>query len=169
MTPCRVLLAALSAVALVAGVVAIRRALDAGPVYSVDQVRAGLVSNPRAWLGRTLQVRGIVPSYYCPGPISLSCPPAPSTTLHSVARTSERFLPLFFGSANGEASIFRSVPIFHSLLPGPQHLLRGRAAIYRVRLQSLASDACGYRPCYVAVLIDAAPDPLLRPLPTSRP
>jgi hypothetical protein len=169
MTPCRALLAALSAVALVAGVVAIQRALDAGPVYSVDQVRVGLVNNPRAWLGRTIRVRGIVPSYYCPGPISLSCPPAPSTTLHSVARASDRSLPLFFGSAEGEASLFQSEPILRSLLPGPQHLLRGRAAVYRVRLQALAGDVCGYWPCYVTVLIDAAPDPLLRPLPPIQP
>lgn len=169
MTPCRALLAILLAAALVAGVVAIQRALDVGPVYSVDQVRVGLVSNPRAWLGRTLQVRGIVPSYYCPGPISVSCPSTPSTTLHSVARASERSLPLFFDSADAGTSLLQGEPILRSLLPGPQHLLRGRAAVYRVRLQAPAGDVCGYWPCYVAVLIDAAPDPLLRPLPPIQP
>jgi hypothetical protein len=163
------LLAVLLAATLVAGAVAIQRALDSGPVYSVDQVSAGLVRDPHAWLGRTLLVRGIVPAYYCPGPISVSCPPTPPTTLHSAARASGRSLPLFFGSADPGTSILQSEPILRSLLPGPQHLLRGRAAVYRIRVQTLGGDVCGYWPCYAAVLIDAAPDPLLRPLPRIHP
>src|SRR5207237_4394068 len=51
---------ALAGVGVVAAVVGLVLAVvtPAGPVYTVAQVAAGLAHHPRAWVGRTVTVRG---------------------------------------------------------------------------------------------------------------
>src|SRR5437763_623205 len=55
-----VLAVALAGVGLVVAVVGVVLAVvtPAGPVYTVAQVAAGLTHQPRAWMGRTVTVRG---------------------------------------------------------------------------------------------------------------
>ncbi len=45
-------------VLMLAAILVVARLLDSEPVYSVDQVRAGLAGAPRSWLGRTILVEG---------------------------------------------------------------------------------------------------------------
>src|SRR5438105_1189254 len=48
---------------------------DSGPTYTVAQVRAGLLHKPRAWVGRTVLVHGMLYTGFCPA--GASCPYMP--------------------------------------------------------------------------------------------
>lgn len=54
----RVAVAVLSAAILLSLAAAVQSRGAAGPVYTVEQVKAGLAHHPSAWIGRTIRVKG---------------------------------------------------------------------------------------------------------------
>jgi hypothetical protein len=153
-----------------------------GPVYTVAQLRAGLADNPRAWIGRTLLVRGVAI-----GPIGLSCPPNASCPLAwpalidagagngptlplvavSVGRVLRipsvsvgRVLPLSLGPADPLLALLRRLPLVGRLVPGPQVLRWGKPTIYRVQVQDVAGPSPNAALPYRVLLLDPGPYPL---------
>jgi len=125
-----------------------------GRVYGVSQVIAGLNRDPRAWVGRTVLVRGaglrLLPGcgagHWC---LEGLYEPA--------ARRRGAVLLLEPGPADPLVARLRRVPILDGVAPLPQRLRGGAAAVYRVRFQAAPRQSCDARPCVTAILVDAAP------------
>jgi hypothetical protein len=167
-------------------VMTIQRATTAGPVFSVATVQSGLRSNPYAWLGRTVRVRGAgimlnrglnaigqAPPIFLLTDVSVldsRLLPRGAATQSTPRTTTSRiqFVPyglpaigsgllVHYGVQDPLWAMLRRLPGLGALAPQPQHFdVRTNPVIYRIRLQPVAGD-CGPSPCYHAVLVDAAP------------
>jgi hypothetical protein len=144
-------------------------ARDHGPSYTVSQVQAGLAHDPRAWTNRTLRLRGVATAVGCwvtaagLGEDGMKrtdwCPP-PRFVLGDADPTAVAALPLAWTSPDPLLAIGRRVPPLSALLPAPQAVDWGEAAVYRVRVLAQTQTYCGARVCYEALLLDAAPGAL---------
>lgn len=131
-----------------------------GPVYSVAAVQARLADDPRAWVGRTVWVRGRAIAcalrserehLRCvPTAPRLADPDAASVGTPLLLREEPEPLP----------DLLRRAPFLGSVLPAPRVVVWWRVAVYWVRLQAGAAGRCGAAPCYVAWLLDTIPDPV---------
>ncbi len=91
------------------------RADDA--IYTVDQVRAGLLQDPSSWVGRMIRVRGVLqgPFVFC-GNVN----PCPPKTLGLVDDGngiigSDQYLPVMPGNTLSIASLQYNVPFTYGL------------------------------------------------------
>ena len=127
------------------------------PIYSVDQVYAGLWVHPSAWIGRTVRVRGVeisasdyrgntwgqlLSTTWRPGMstndvISLVIVPQPPDPW--LARLRRVPLPAVIGR----------------LLPQPQAPHNGQPAVYRLTLRDPNSCMSLTSPCPAGVVVDA--------------
>jgi hypothetical protein len=134
-----------------------RRGARDGPVYTVNQVTAGLSQHPVAWSGRTIRVRGLIEQSYatCGGPVGWCVPssyilvgypsaqpnlPIPTLTLHP--------------EADPVLNALRRIPGLGTWIARPQPLLG--TGVFLLKLRAVTTrNQCGAAPCYVAVLVDA--------------
>lgn len=152
---------AIASLALIAIVVTVAVARPHGPdtIYSITAVHNGVATAPAAWIGRTVLVRGMAIGLYGP-----NCAPGSWCAFGLVDKgaplNDETVLQLQPQSAVPLMALLRQTPGVGRFIPGPQSLLWGRLAVYRIVIQGLPASACAARPCYRAVLPDApAPDP----------
>jgi len=124
-----------------------------GRVYGVSQVIAGLSRDPRAWVGRTVLVRGVALRLLPGCGAGQWCLEG---LYEPAARRRGPILLLEPGPADSLVARLRRVPILDGVAPRPQRL-RGAVAIYRVRFQAAPRQSCDARPCVTAILVDAAP------------
>jgi hypothetical protein len=125
-----------------------------GPVYTVSGLAAGLADNPRAWMGRTVLVRGVAGWPSCPP--NASCAFAWPSLIDAGASMG-RMLPLSMGPADPLLALLRRLPLVGRLVPGWQVLHWGRPAIYRVQVQDVAGTSRNGAPHYRVLLLDPAP------------
>jgi hypothetical protein len=131
---------------------------EPGPGYSVKELRMSLQHAPERWVGRTVRVRGTA--------VRCSDPSGGPHCLYEQARLLGRWgapapesLPLEWdGSSPPLVAALRQLPLLGQLMPAPQVLRWGAVATYRVQIRALPITSCGNRPCYEAVVLDAAPD-----------
>lgn len=135
-----------------------------GAVYSVAQMQAGLVDHPQAWVGRTVQVRGMAqPCPWWGGTARLwQCADDPFILVPDPADRAAEPLPLSQLAPDALPKVLRALPLLHAL--AVRFVARSRAvpeftpARFRVQVQRLAAQVCGGRsPCYAAVLLAVAP------------
>jgi hypothetical protein len=136
------------------------------PLYTVAQARAGLVHDPRAWLGHTLWLRGVVTEpcsilasqaaySYCASreqPVLLdteslgAAPPQPRVALR-----------LAWAGLDPLLTVVRRAPLAGRFAPAPQVVHWGVVATYRVRLRTMSDGQHSAALCYEAAVLDAAP------------
>jgi hypothetical protein len=145
--------------ALSGGLTALVNQLHPGPVYSVAAVRAHLVHDAAAWVGRPVLVRGILS-----GCLHLVCPGREPYWPPSLMDANQPWavdpLPVAGEGPDTLRAFVRRVPVFGRLVPPPQVVHWERAAIYRVRLSAAPAWSCPAHRCYKAVVLDAAPGAL---------
>jgi hypothetical protein len=158
-----VLLAGAPALVLVACVVlaAVHTQRAQGAVYTVAQVQAGLADHPRAWLGWTVRVRGLVVPCQADTadpnlPPFQSCGGWPLDLLDSGSPGTGAFLRLSWSTQNPLLAAVRRLPLVGRLLPAPAAPARTTLATYRVRLRVAPSAVCSGTPCYEALVLDTA-------------
>jgi len=119
-------------------------------IYTVTAVVAGLYSNPQAWLGRTIRLRGIVRS--CGA--SWSCHGATPYLADGSVETTDwaHQLQVVPAPPDRNLTFWRRFPGFGALLPQPQQLKGTIPTVYRVLL---TADMCGV--CFEGIVQDAAP------------
>ena len=129
-------------------------------VYTVAQVRAGLARNPRAWVGRTVLVRGtmVVMVFACPyGGDGFKCGALRWEELDPDAPGPQ---PLILAPAPASPllALVHRLPLVGSLMPWPRPLREG-PGVYRVQLR--APSHCPFPSanpsCASALLLDARP------------
>jgi hypothetical protein len=149
----------LSAVALtIAVALSAVRPLEQGPVYSVAAVHTRLARSPATWVGRVVQVRGIVVGSGCqlwPSPEITSCRGWGPGAL--VDRSWRTILPLTLEAPKPLPALLRRLPLAGQWLPPPQAVHWGAVATYRVQLHAAPAGSCPSPPCYEALVLDAAP------------
>jgi hypothetical protein len=158
-----VLLMVLSAIVVATGcALASVHLADQGPVYSVAAVRSHLEQDPWAWVGRTVQVRGLFVfgacdawlDYYTGVCVSWQGLVDPDPSVGSPV------LPLTLGDPPRLLAALRRLAFLGDLMPAPQVLHPGTLATYRVQLQAIANSFCDTGVagvCVKAVLLDPAP------------
>ncbi len=141
---------------------ALRRALPTSPpIYPLATVQAGLQRQPRAWLGRTIYLRGVRVGWATRGsPVTVNQPPQPSARCIVWLSLAAADTPTLVGAfqvfapphvaprpapADGLAAPLRALPLIGPLFPRPA------GSVYYVRL----TRACPALPlpCYSAVLV----------------
>ena len=129
-------------------------------VYTVAQVRAGLARNPRAWVGRTVLVRGtmVVIDFACPyGGDGFKCTPIHWEELDPDAPGPQPLI-LAPASASPLLTFLQRLPLVGSSMPWAQSLREG-PGVYRVQLRAPAH--CPFPSanpsCASALLLDARP------------
>jgi hypothetical protein len=156
----------LAALALVVAIIMAtgQRPIPADAVYTVAQVRAGLLHNSGAWVGRTLLVRGLViRCRLVEGCVAL--PPGiprvglvdgiPIIEMPRMAVLSQA-LPLQV-EEDPFRLFLRRIPLLRGVVPAPRQLSPAQPATYRVRLivQTPCAVANSRASCVVASLVDA--------------
>jgi hypothetical protein len=130
-------------------------------VYTVSQIRAVLAQQPASWVGRTVQVRGILdgPFVFCGA--TRPCPP-PTLGLIDNENGSVgpgQYLPVLAGPPIKLWAFLRQFPALSRFAPEPQPLHFGLMALYHLRLEP-APSLCSRNSdvlCYEGVVLDAAP------------
>lgn len=151
-----------------AGAAIARSAGSFSTVYTVADLRADLTRHPRAWLGRTVLVRGAViggwmpalwlrPAHSGPQP---SIPPLQSGAA-LVDPAGHVSLPLASGGEDSLLSFLRRLPWVGRFAPRPQSFNWQAPAVYRVTIEAAPSGSCGHTTCYEARLLDSMPQPPL--------
>ena len=125
----------------------VSRLADSGPTYTVTQVQAGLLHNPRAWVGRTVLVHGMLYTDFCPA--GASCPSMLPVLADPGAGTANAIL-VYWRSTNPVVGFLETLPLVGPLVD--RHL--GGVGRYRVQLQRAIQSRCGYPTCYRALLVD---------------
>ena len=130
-----------------------------GPVYTVDEVTTLLTRNPRAWVGRTVLVRGVAePCLESEGPARfLQCHHRPGDFLDPGLAGASGHLPLVSGAQSTWLIFLRHLPLVSLVLPPQQTPQWGDTATYRVQLQTMPGCSYSFLFCYEALLLDAAP------------
>ncbi|HZS86777.1 MAG TPA: hypothetical protein VFE42_04700 [Chloroflexota bacterium] len=118
-------------------------------VYTVAQVASGIAAQPRAWIGRTVAVRGIAHGFR-------RHPCLPSSSCQVLfylfdARTSSTLTVLEDAHPTSQLAALHTWPVVGVLFPQPQPIEPAfyRTATYRVLLQTMP---CGDQSCVVADL-----------------
>jgi hypothetical protein len=156
------LTAALGLVLVAGAVLATHEQHAQGTVYTVTQVQAGLAEHPRAWLGWTMRVRGlVVPCQVGPDdppnlPPSQSCSGWPADLVDPGSASAAAFLPLTWSLQSPLLAALRRLPLLGPLLPAPAAPTRTTITTYRVRLRVAPSAVCSSTPCYEALVLDTA-------------
>jgi hypothetical protein len=145
------LVAGLGLPATILAVKALAGRQEQGRVYSVAQVRAGLVDHPQAWVGQTVQVRGV--AWPCLGWATGPCLVRSPILTDPEADAGLAFAPQ---RANLLLAFIRTVPLVGNLLPPGQLPHWGELVPHRVQVRALPLASCTYWPCYAVVLVDAA-------------
>jgi hypothetical protein len=108
----------------------------AAPVYTVSQIRAVLAHQSAPWVGRTVQVRGILegPFVFCA--YTRPCPPPTLGLIDTEDQTvgPDRYLPVTTEAEAAPLRLIRQIPLVSAFMPAPQPLQFGRMAIYTLRL-----------------------------------
>jgi hypothetical protein len=129
--------------------VAASRQLENVRVYMVAQVQTHLARDAQWWVGRTILVQGMVagePAYH----------PIPSLVDTDAAATVAP-LPLVWTGLDPLRAYLRRLPVLGRLVPRAQAVRWGEGAVYRIQLRAAPANSCPDRPCYEALLLDAAP------------
>jgi hypothetical protein len=140
-----VLAALLCATAVTSAIV--NRLSDLEPTYTVAQVQAGLLHNPRAWVGRTVLVHGVLYTAFCPA--GAFCPYMPPVLADPGAGTANAIL-VYWRFTNPVVGFLETLPLVGPLID--RHL--GGVGVYRVQLQRAIQFRCGHPTCYRALLVD---------------
>ena len=129
-------------------------------VYTVAQVRAGLARNPRAWVGRTVLVRGtmVVMVFACPyGGDGFKCGALQWEELDPDAPGPQPLI-LAPASASPLLTFLQRLPLVGSSMPSAQPLREG-PGVYRIQLR--APSHCPFPAanpsCASALLLDSWP------------
>jgi len=104
----------------------------APPVYSVAQVRSGLLSAPKAWLGRTVQIRGL--DYSPGGQVAWLVDPGHDP--------SSEGLPITIGQWQSPAFPRRFIWWLSSNVPIFRGIDGGRVEAYRITLTAPLRSGC---------------------------
>jgi hypothetical protein len=121
----------------------VHRLAASGPTYTVAQVQAGLLHNPRAWLGRTVLVHGVLYRGFCPA--GAFCPYMPPVLADPGAGTANAIL-VYWRFTNPMVGFLETLPLVGPLID--RHL--GGVGVYRVQLQPAIQSRCGRPTCYRA-------------------
>jgi len=146
------LLVGIPAVALAVGllfVVETRILAAPATIYTVAQARAGMIRQPRSWVGRTVLVRARA------FPLGANCPPSIPWCTNVVLADGNALLattPTLVAMAAGPArpdplvSLLRRVPLADRLIRQPQQVDWSHVATYRVHLSAQSFSPC-IAPC----------------------
>jgi hypothetical protein len=108
----------------------------AAPVYTVPQIRTVLAHQSTPWVGRTVQVRGILegPFVFCAD--TRPCPPATLGLIDTEDQTlgPDHYLPVTTEAEATPLRLLRRIPLLSAFVPAPQPLQFGRMAIYTLRV-----------------------------------
>jgi hypothetical protein len=169
-------LAVLVALALVARMVGTRPGSPAvETVYTAAQVRAGLRHNPRAWVGHTVLIRGLLatasgasttPSVP-PIAVLIDVPRLPRGVSalqlrilvydrYGIAAQPTTTLLLRPALPNPLLALLRQIPVVTRLLPLSERIDGGEVRVYRVVLLSPRHSCLQKGLCYDGVLMGAA-------------
>jgi hypothetical protein len=140
--------------------------------YTVGQLRVGLKQDQKAWVNRTLRVRGIALVSDC-GPGPYNCADSITATTALVSRCvpggprprqviadavgSRNALPLTWQAEAPALAFLRRAPLLDRLAPSGQMLQWGTLTTYRVRVQMTPRTTIGPA-CYAVVVLDGVPD-----------
>jgi hypothetical protein len=143
------------------GIMAIQDRTDVGgPTYTVNQVAGGLRFQPRAWLGKTVKVTGVV---------SMNFLPCPSKSNSSRICDESYMLTEFPQGARSDSLILhpqpdrfleqlRGLPGIGQFFPRPQPMVGVITLKVKLELAS-TSFLCSVGPCYCGEVSDAGPGP----------
>ncbi len=145
------LLVGILALALVAAllfVVETRILAAPATVYTVAQVRAGMIRQPRSWVGRTVLVRARA------FPLGTGCPPSIPWCTNVVLTDSDSLLSTstLVAIAAGPTrpdplvSLLRRVPLADRMIRQPQQVDWSHVVTYRVHLSAQSFSPC-IAPC----------------------
>jgi len=130
-------------------VIEIRILATPSAVYTVAQARAGMIRQPRSWVGRTVLVRARA------FPLGANCPPSIPWCTNVVLTDGDSLLsttPTLVTMAAGPArpdplvSLLRRVPLVDRLIAQPQQVDWSHVATYRVHLSTQSFSPC-IAPC----------------------
>jgi hypothetical protein len=127
------------------------------PVYTLAELRAGLVRNPAAWVGRAVRVRGMVQSSGCLAWDAGGSAPCRDRAAYLLGPDGASVLQVAGWERDPLLATLRRLPLVGRLVPGPRAARWGALATYRVRLQAAPAPVCDDTPCYEVFLLDAAP------------
>jgi len=128
-------------------------------IYTPGQVNIGLSTDPQAWTGRVVQVRGVVQSGYetgggVVGHWADELDPSPSTP---GPITGEDQLQIAPQAADSSLDLLYHIPYVGDILPRRQRPQYGHAAVYLLKIQNPAM--CNPTPaaprCIAAVVLNA--------------
>lgn len=129
-------------------VIAVKSALDSGPVYTVAAVADGLAYQPSAWIGRTVKVRGMT------WQVGLPSNGQPLTSVFYLSDPGTfNILLVGFGHQSALLGYLRQLPLIGTYLPRPESVLFGSIGVYRLHLTGPARS-CATTSCPRAVLVD---------------
>jgi hypothetical protein len=128
-------------------------------IYTLTALRTQLQREPLAWLNKTVHVRALLTSCRDVAPVAGSspCQDRQVALLDPQATHRTWKLPVLLGSAPPMLTVLRQVPLLGDLVPAPQVLRWGTAAVYAVQLRRAPCSQPGGPACFAALLLDAGP------------
>jgi hypothetical protein len=139
---------------------AIRSHREEIPVYSQAALQAHIAGEPEAWADRTVRVRAVplrcVVLMAGPGTPCL----APDPSLVDVGAADSAPLPLVPATPSSSLLFLHRLPLLGRLVPDLQTVTWGVPGVYRIQIRAGPCWGNGAVTCYVAALLDAAPDSL---------
>jgi len=129
-----------------------------GKVFTVQQMKEGLIHSPSTWLHHSVQIEGRIGEL---GPLACAGVVCPQSTLGLYddrgPLLDAQFLRVAPGSFDPFLTFVRQVPILRTFLPQPQYLATGARHVYQVQLQTWPCRRTVSVDCYVAIIPDAYP------------
>jgi len=127
-------------------------------VYSVVEVQSRLAHDPKAWVGRTVLVRGLIERCVASRSVRARqpCDKWPAVLVDPGSFGVSAPLPLMWGSLDPLLAFLRELPLVSWLVVPPQAPHWWTLATYRVQLRAAPQDLCSAGACYEALLLDAA-------------
>jgi hypothetical protein len=131
----------------------------ATPVYTVSQIRTVLTHQAAPWIGRTVQVRGILEGSFVFCADTRPCPPATLGLIDTEDQIvgPDRYLPVTTETEATPLRLIRRIPLLSAVAPAPQPLQFGRMAIYTLHITA-DPVLCSRNPavlCYKGVVLVA--------------
>ena len=172
-----------AALAALVALVLVARIAGTGPgypgaetVYTAAQVRAGLGHNPRAWVGHTVLIRGLLATAsgasttasMAPVAVLIDVPRLPWGVSalqlrilvydhYGIATQPTTTLLLRPAPPNPLLAVLHQIPVVKRLLPLSDHIDGGEARVYRVLLLPPRHSCPQKGLCYDGVLMGVAP------------